>query len=170
MRRLLILLVVAGGLVGAYVAYPYWTVQRMSEAMTKGDTDIIEAHIAWERLRAGLKTQFREAAFEPTADSRRLAGSLLTGRVLDQMVDAAVTPAQLRQMFNQPSGYAIGRMEFTDRRFETPWTFRFDFQPSDEPHRAFSARLELIGVVWRVTDLRLPRVMLRGLKTRLEVD
>jgi Protein of unknown function (DUF2939) len=102
-------IIVIGGviLLLVYAASPYYTLWRFSEALRARDMDALSARIDFPTVRGSLKQQIREKFLKigATKKHRGLAEFLMSAEpsLLDQLVDAYVTPEGLADLIEDPA-------------------------------------------------------------------
>lgn len=174
MFRLLAVILLVG-----YVAYPYWSLYRLGEALEIGDEAALKRYVDWRSVRAGLKEDFsgmlsREAGRAiAEGDREALVGgaiaSALGSALIEPVIDLVVTPEGLAALIRE------GRMKrddpgtgyggHPDRRegildhlsfafFTGPATFEAEFEA--ESGKEIVAVMQLNGVRWQLVRLHLP--------------
>ena len=125
--------------VGAYVAYPYYTLDRISRAFEHGDKTALEVLVDWNALRDGLEKEI----------STVVPSSVGNGVKDEATVDGLGARYAPSGRWTRPVvAYAF---------FVTPDTFRVVFRnPRDLTSSTSTAVLKLEGLTWRVVSLRLP--------------
>jgi len=100
------LLPVAAGavLAGSYVAYPYYSVNRLSAAVRVEDQAQLATLVDWSSVRHGLKADLialmsgavaQPASYNPGRELGQAVIEMLGPRVVDNIVDSYATPAGL---------------------------------------------------------------------------
>ncbi|MFQ5974009.1 MAG: DUF2939 domain-containing protein [Alphaproteobacteria bacterium] len=138
-----VVLVVA---VGAYVAYPYYTLDRISRAFERGDKIALEVLVDWNALRGGLEDEI--SAVVPSNADNGVEDETMEGG-MGALADGFVARYAPSGNWTRPVvEYAF---------FVTPDTFRVVFRnPRDLLSSTSTAVLKLEGLTWRVVSLRLP--------------
>ena len=94
-------LIIAIALVALYVASPYYSFWRFTEALKAGDQKQFEERVDFRAVRESLKKQLRAKLAEGRANEPKKEKSLLglsdqfVPRLIDTLVDAYVTPSGL---------------------------------------------------------------------------
>lgn len=89
MKKFLILVVLAGG--AAYAYLPYRAVGKFEEAIRAADKDALKELVDFPALRESVKTEFSKRT--PGEQSLpKVLGTLVTGALVDKMVDELLTP------------------------------------------------------------------------------
>jgi len=163
-------------LVAVYVAYPYFALYRLGEALRAQDLDAVEGKVDWPRVRQGIKEDVNAALlarFKPD-DANPLAGLgvALAGKLAGPVVDATVTPAGLVAVANAdrptlatlvtqiyvsaPADRVLPRLIHS--AFVGVATFDATVMPRGATldDGAIQLRLELEGGYWMLTRIRLP--------------
>jgi hypothetical protein len=168
-------------LVVLYVAYPYWSLHRLGEALEVGDESALKQHVDWPAVRSGLKDDFsgilsREtgralASGNGEAAVGGLFASVIGNVLLEPLVDALVTPEGLAAMIREgrardgeaaPDGQAdrtghdgSALWEHLSFAFFTgPTTFEALFET--EEGEDVVGVMQLNGMRWQLVRLRLP--------------
>jgi hypothetical protein len=92
-------------IIGAYVAWPYYSLQQLRLSLDAGDTEAVDRLVDWPAVRAGLEADLGQTSAAPTAaDSEtskdiasRLAG-MLAPAMTDMMIDAYASPVGLSRL------------------------------------------------------------------------
>jgi hypothetical protein len=177
--RFLVLLVPAA----LYVASPFWAAWRLREAVRNGDLAAIERKVEWEAVRSSLKSSLARHAqllpqitaageqIEPTLWQR--LKSAMGATMLDRFIDNYVTPAglprlyQFRRVWNEQVNGEPDEASLTGRerfkrfyarviRAEFQALTRVEIEVADKhvPERRYVSVLELVGLEWKLTSLR----------------
>jgi hypothetical protein len=177
MRRVIRVLVL---LVALYVAYPFFTLWRLSQAVKQGDEAALTTLVDWPKLRQGFKTDASGAIDEELAarqgeasDPRDLFGAALARIVAPAIaggvIDALVTPQGLASLIRTGNARASGGepaasggesgnesdMKISYAFFQSPTVFRVVLQDKDDSARKLPMLLELEGASWRLTRVYL---------------
>jgi hypothetical protein len=173
MKKIAALIVALAAL---YVAYPYFALYRLGEALRMQDLDAVGDKVDWPRVRQGVKDDVNAAVLAKVKpdDANPLAGLgvALAGTLASPVVDATVTPAGLVAVANAdrptlatlvtqiyvstPGGQASPRL------IHSAFTGLSEFDATIMPRGATSddgaihLRLELEGGYWMLTRIRLP--------------
>jgi len=114
MKKVLISAVGLAVLAGAYVAYPYYSVDRLGAAVSTGDPEKLQVMVDWPSVRNGLQadlnTLLTGAVSQTAGDSPgRALGQIvlevLGPKVIENAVDTYATPEGLTELIR--SGGAI---------------------------------------------------------------
>lgn len=101
MKKVLISAVGLAALAGAYVAYPYYSVNRLGDAVSASDPDKLQVMVDWASVRNGLETDLNAlltgAVSQTAGDSPgRALGQIvlevLGPKVIENAVDTYATP------------------------------------------------------------------------------
>jgi len=111
-----VLLSVAGliALVGAYVAYPYYSVNRLGAAVSAGDPEKLQVLVDWDSVRDGLKADLnvllsgavtQTAGDSPGRALRQIVLEVLGPKVIENAAETYTTPEGFAELIR--SGGAI---------------------------------------------------------------
>ena len=99
MRRLFLLFLI---LLGVYIAYPYWTLLRLEQALLANNAEKLEKFVDFPAIRAGMKKQVEGGLLEKSqklGETRPILGDIgealtraLAPSVVGGTVDSLVTP------------------------------------------------------------------------------
>lgn len=183
LRRLAALSVLTCGLVGAYIAAPFYTAWTIREAVEANDSAYLERKIDWVPVRASLKESLLTYAI--TSDAQLTAPSekptwvqrwksYLGKGAIDRMVETTVTPTGLhgalmvrkqvqeRVLGTDPNARppALERArELWSRTTRAVFTSynRLELELIDQqyPERTIATVLELRGYEWILTGLKI---------------
>ena len=102
-----IIIAVLIALLLVYVASPYYSVWRFSEALRAHDLNAVSAHVDFNAVRGSLKQQIRDHFLGLLKKKKkdRLAQFLAAnaGDPLDQIIDAYITPEGLAAIISDPA-------------------------------------------------------------------
>ena len=160
-----------GVLCAAYVAWPYATLFRLTEAVRRGDAATLEKFVEWDDVREGIKEDVCDTVFdEPavnvaSADSRLppfgysfvrgIAASAIDEEVSAQALVAASRAAPVASPRSRVHPAIVWAF------FDSPTTFSVLVRPPGAAkHQLVRLRLGLEGAAWKVTRVWLPAVML----------
>ena len=167
MRRLFLLFLI---LLGVYIAYPYWTLLRLEQALLANNAEKLEKIVDFPAIRAGMKKQVEGGLLEKSqklGETRPILGDIgealtraLAPSVVGGTVDSLVTPETI---LNNPT---VVEHREKDEGFRDFLTYAFFASPTrftvdvKDPKRAdaptVTGTLTLKGVRWRLTDIELP--------------
>lgn len=167
MRRLFLLLLI---LLGLYIAYPYWTLYRLEQALLTNNAESLRKIVNFPAVRASLKAQVQGGLMEKSeqlGEKRPVLGDLgevltraLGPSVIGGTVDSLVTP---KAVLNNPTVVEHREKDegfgdyLTYAFFSAPTTFRLDTKNPNEPDApTITATMTLKGFRWRVTSVALP--------------
>jgi hypothetical protein len=173
MKQIAALFVVLAAL---YVAYPYFALYRLGEALRVQDLDAVEGKVDWTRVRQGIKDDVNAALLAKIKpdDTNPLAGLgvALAGTLASPVVDATVTPAGLVAVANadRPTLATLVTQIYVSGSVDRPLprlmrsafsglaTFDATLMPSGatSDDGAIHLRLGLEGGYWMLTRIRLP--------------
>jgi hypothetical protein len=168
MRRWILLL--AGVLLGLYVAYPYVTLWRLDQAILKPDIPTLDTLIDWPEVRQRLKSEVKLALIDKAQTDLGTGGfagifggaltALLVPTLVDSAVDGMVTPENLvhNDKVDELRRESKSLSRFvTYAFFASPATFRVDLKdPDDKDSLTLTTLFELRGGRWQVVALKLP--------------
>ena len=113
---------------GLYIAYPYYTVHRLGQALDSGDRVALEALVDWQSLRQGLKDDLNAlladamvaggATDEPGGLLARGLATMLGPTLIDRTVDSYLTPAGVARLAVNGGQIELGAE--TERAEEKP--------------------------------------------------
>lgn len=105
MKKVLLSAVGLAVLAGAYVAYPYYSVNRLGDAVSAGDPEKLQVLVDWDSVRGGLETDLNTlltgAVTQSVGDS--------PGRAMGQIVLEVLGPKVIEnavQTYTTPEGFA----------------------------------------------------------------
>lgn len=175
----LLLLVLPAAL---YIASPFWAAWRLREAVRTGDVATIEQKVEWESVRASLKSSLaRHAELLPEATAAgeqvnptlwQRVKSAFGASMLDRFIDSYVTPAALPRLYQfrktwneQVAGDPETQLSWRERfkrfyarvvraEFQTPTRVEIEIIDKNVAERRYVSQLELIGLEWKLTSLR----------------
>lgn len=169
-------------LVAGYIAAPFWTAWTIREAIKSSDAAYLEHKIEWTTVRETLKeslTQMAMSSATGTAEAPdhpsiwlRMKTYLSKGAV-DKFVEATVTPTGMAGLFSmRKTSQANVSGEVKQRhpvweRVQSVWSrvtraefkslsrFEMDMIDKQAPERTIKCVLELRGLEWKMTQLRI---------------
>lgn len=167
MRRLFLLLLI---LLAIYVAYPYWTLYRLEQALLTNNAETLKKIVDFPAIRASTKAQIEGKLLQKSqelGEKRPVLGDIgealtkiLGSSVIGGTVDDLVTPEAL---LSNPTVVEHREKDegfwdyMTYAFFSSPTTFRVDAKdPNEADAPTITATMTLEGVRWRVTDVALP--------------
>jgi Protein of unknown function (DUF2939) len=177
-------LIAVGVLVVAYIAYPYFTLYRLGDAIRRGDAAPLESLVDWDRVREGIKEDVCDSVVSPpaaeTAQNDKADSALppfgesFVRGIASNVIDKNVTPsglvsaAQQSQMSDSDDRSPPDAREpranprITWAFFDGPASFSVELLPpgdatAQEPIRI---QMELRHGTWKVTRAWLPSSML----------
>lgn len=188
MKKLLAATAVLAALASVYILSPFVTVWSIREAIRSGDAAYLERKLEWPTVRETLRASLTEYAVGPTPVAagvtparpglwqRIKAG--ISRRAVDNMVASYVTPEGLPQLFGMRQFYrenisgeaaAAAMLPWHERAtgfwsrikravFHTPTKFEIEIADRNDPSRHYIGLLELRGLEWKLTELRLRAV------------
>jgi len=104
MNKLLLPVAAVAVLAGSYVAYPYYSVNRLSAAVRADDQVQLASLVDWASVRHGLKADLialmsgavsQPASYNPGRELGQAVIEMLGPKVVDNIVDSYATPAGL---------------------------------------------------------------------------
>lgn len=174
-------------LAAAYVASPFHAAWTLREAMKSGDTALLQDSIEWPRVRESLRASLSEFADPAVAPQLASAvpkkglwarvKSYASRKAVDNLVNAYANAEGLPQLFSYGATYRDvvhgapppktlanlpDRMrEFWSRvhraEFKSLTVFELEMEDKHTPDRRYTGLLELQGLSWRLTELRVHR-------------
>ena len=166
-RRIIVIGVVI--LLMVYAASPYYTLWRFSEALRARDMGALSARIDFPAVRGSLKQQIREKFLKmgATKKHRRLAQFLMSAEpsLLDQLVDAYVTPEGLADLIEDPGSIKSATSLPSPQRpagahqrinwLNTRYAFFTGPRDFAVEHEGIILRFRLDGISWRLRTIDL---------------
>ena len=163
-------------LTAAYVAYPYFALYRLGEALRAQDIDAVESKVDWAGVRQGVRDDVNAALLAKVKpdDANPFAGLgvALAGKLASPVVDATVTPdglvaivaaekptltTLLTQLYvSAPRGRPLPRL------IHSAFSGLTSFDATVMPHGttsqddAIRLQLKLDGGYWVLTRVHLP--------------
>lgn len=167
MRRLFLLFLI---LLGLYIAYPYWALLRLEQALLANNAEKLEKIVDFPAIRAGMKKQIEGGLLEKSqklGEKRPILGDIgealtraLGSSIVGGTVDSLVTPETI---LNNPT---VVEHREKDEGFRDFLTYAFFASPTrftvdvKDPKRAdaptLTGTLTLNGARWRLTHIELP--------------
>jgi len=152
-----------------YAASPYYALWRFGEALRARDMDALSARIDFPTVRGSLKQQIREKFLKigATKKHRRLAEFLMSAEpsLLDQLVDAYVTPEGLADLIEDPARIKSatslpspqGPADAHKRINSLNTRYAFFTSPRDfaVEHEGIILRFRFNGIAWRLRAIDL---------------
>lgn len=184
MKRLLLKASFLAFAVTAYLASPFVTAWWIREAVRNGDSAYLERVIEWPSVRETLKPTLGRIALNlPDPGQEPLTKPGLWQRfkaywgqsAVDSAIDGYITPEGLPKLFawrnayrsatgtdqdeaaKLPIGERIARAWARVKRaeFKSPTAFEIDMADKHDPNRIYLGKLELTGLRWKLTELRI---------------
>ena len=168
-RRAKLIIISLVALLLVYVASPYYSLWRFGETLRANDMNALAARVDFPEVRGSLKKQIREHFFalRPTKKDD-LVSQLLTASgpsLLDQLIDAYVTPDGLATIISNPapiknaSSFASLSASAGERR-EIDWSKArraFFTSPRDfaADHEGITLRFRFNGLRWKLREIDL---------------
>jgi len=167
-----------------YVASPFWAAWNLREAVRTNDIALLERKVDWDGVRASLKTSLArhpELLSEAQAAGERISPTLwqrikwaLGATMLDRFIDNYVRPEALPRLYHYRKQQAAGdpgepqlgaRERFRQLyarivRAEFQTLTRVEIEIADHyvADLRYVSNLELIGLEWKLTSLRVVAV------------
>jgi hypothetical protein len=154
-----------------YLASPVLSFRALSDAARDGDAGRLARQVDFPAVRDSLKPQLRARVADLDTGPLGALGALLGGRIVDQVVDIAVTPeavaamvrtgqARLADAVPTPPATpppADQRKARTGFAYDGLDRFRVTRAPADAPDRPLALVLERRGLMdWKLTAIELP--------------
>ena len=166
-RRIIVIGIVI--LLMVYAASPYYALWRFSEALRARDMDTLSARIDFPAVRGSLKQQIREKFLKmgATKKHRGLAEFLMSAEpsLLDQVVDAYVTPQGLADLIEDPGSIKSATSLPSPQRpayahkpinwLQTRYAFFTGPRDFAVEHEGIILRFRLDGITWRLRAIDL---------------
>ncbi len=167
MRRLFLLILI---LLAVYVAYPYWTLHRLEQALLSNNAEALKRIVDFPAIRASLEDQVEGRLLEKSdqlGEKRPVLGDIGTAltnilgpSVIGGTVDSLVTPEALLSnptvLEHREKNEGFGDY-MTYAFFSGPTTFKIDMKdPNKAEAPKIGATMTLDGARWRVTNVTLP--------------
>jgi len=183
MRKLIIAaVIVAAGLLSAYLASPYWTLHRIRSAAADGQGDRVAAYVDFPALRESLKGQL-SIALNKRMDSRAKdspsasIGQAFAVQMINGMVDVMVSPESVAAMIRSgkapralpepktdhvTASNAERREPRVRRGYEGLNTFQVVLVDPDTSEDTLTAVLSRDGLFgWKLTAITVPGLLKR---------
>jgi hypothetical protein len=157
----------------AYVAYPYITLYRLSQAIRQGDAPSLEAMVDWPAVREGIKEDICDLVIDQPQEAKAGGqlppfGSGFVRGITGNAVDARVTPQGLMAVATEEPAQrqdAASAVRVSWAFFASPAEFVVDLRApwQAEPIRV---QMEFREGAWRVTRVWLPPELLTQANAR----
>ena len=167
MRRLFLLILI---LLGIYLAYPYWTLYRLQNALLSNNAETLKKIVDFPAVRANMEKEVQGGLLRKSQELGKKApvlgniGEALTRAlgpsVVGGSIDSLVTPEALL------SNPTVVEQREKDEGFDgflkwafftSPTTFEIQSQNPDKADApVITSTMELQGVRWRITKVDLP--------------
>lgn len=168
-----------GGVIAAFAcggglyASPYFTLYQMYQAVERKDVQGISAHVDFPALRESVKTNLQTVVNKETSQQSNplmgLLGSVMSGFVLDPVVDQLVTPSGVAALLEGQQlqlGKRDGQAQFTQgdssstpdvkAGYESFNQFAVSVKPKVDDVEPVTLLLSRDGLGWKVSGVRLP--------------
>jgi hypothetical protein len=167
MRRLFLLILI---LLAVYVAYPYWTLHRLEQALLSNNAEALKRIVDFPAIGASMKDKVEGRLLgksDQLGEKRPVLGDIGTAltnilgpSVIGGTVDSLVTPEALLSnptvLEHREKNEGFGDY-MTYAFFSGPTTFRIDMKdPNEADAPTIGATMTLDGARWRVTNVTLP--------------
>jgi hypothetical protein len=158
-------------LLGLYVVLgPFVTLYQVSGALATGDSDALEDHVDFERVREGMKAKLNIAMQEQlksTSDQNNpfsQLGAMLGGVMVSKVLDMYCTPSGVTAFFKKAmenNGTAADSDHIvwkgtTHYWFDSPGRFNLRLVMPDPDKGYIDVVLRRSGLTWRIVALELP--------------
>jgi hypothetical protein len=165
----MLIVISAGVLLILYVASPYYSVWRFGETLRAHDLNALAERVDFPRVRGSLKKQIRDH-FIGVRETKKddLVAQLLTASgpsLLDQLIDAYVTPDGLATIISNPAPIKNASSfsalsSFSGQRREIDWSKArraFFTSPRDfaVDHEGITLRFRFNGLGWKLREIDL---------------
>ena len=163
------ILIGAVALLLVYIASPYYSLWRFGETIRANDMNALAARVDFPRVRDSLKKQIRDH-FIGVRETKKddLVAQLLTASgpsLLDQLIDAYVTPDGLATIIGNPApirnATSLASLSSVSReRREIDWSKArraFFTSPRDfaAEHEGITLRFRFNGLGWKLREIDL---------------
>lgn len=181
MRKIVLAATILSLTAAAYAVWPMWTGWSIRQAIRNSDSAYLETAVAWESVKETLKPSLVELALGTQAEPPENAGfwdnikSYAGAATADALVERLATPEGLPLLFQYGKFYREkikGQIDETEKlpaieRMKRLWArlkragftgvARFEFLLADKftPARHYDGALELRGLAWKLTELRI---------------
>ena len=151
---------------------PWLTVQRMDAAIDRQDSEALAAHIDFPSVRQSLKDQLNARIMQEMAQDKALqdnplasVGAAFAGFVVDQFVDAFVTPAAIGTLMAGDHAMPAAGAQVDYRvEWEAPAEAtlsyrspnRFVVRTRDEQGESTTFVFHRRGLGWKLAEILLP--------------
>jgi hypothetical protein len=152
-----------------YVASPYYSIWRFGQILEARDLNALAERVDFPRVRGSLKKQIRDH-FIGVRETKKddLVAQLLTASgpsLLDQLIDAYVTPDGLATIIGNPApirnaSSLASLSTLSDQRREIDWSkarLAFFTSPRDfaVDHEGITLRFRFNGLGWKLREIDL---------------
>jgi hypothetical protein len=166
-----------GGVIAAFAcggglyASPYFTLYQMYQAVERKDVQEISSHVDFPALRESVKTNLQTVVNNETSQQSSplmgLLGSVMSGFVLDSVVDQLVTPSGVAALLEGQQlqlGKQNGQAPFMQGSsapdvkagYESFNQFAVNVKPKGNDVEPVTLLLSRDGLGWKVSGVRLP--------------
>ena len=172
-KRLIVALAIAAILL-VYVASPYVSLWRFTQAIRTGDTEAFASRVDFPRVRESIKAQLIARFFPPEQTGKKRTMALLANlapSLIDQVLDAYLTPDGLAALLLRPeiattkesalAGPPSGSLDRLNLRANINWSkvhYAFFTSPRDflVDLNGIRLRFRFHGLGWRLREIELP--------------
>lgn len=184
MRKIIAGVALLAGFCALYAAWPLWTGWSIRQAIRTGDSAYLEAAIDWPSVKETLKPSLAAMALAPAGaagENESLWASVKSyagAQAAYALVDRIVTPEGLPVLFSYGKAYRERIKGQIDEEASLVWhermrrgwgrlkraaftgLTRFEFLVADKftPTRHYDGALELRGLRWKLTELRIKMI------------
>lgn len=169
-----------GGVIAAFAcggglyASPYFTLYQMYQAVERKDIQAISDHVDFPALRESVKTNLQTVVKKETSQQSNplmgLLGSVMSGFVLDPVVDQLVTPSGVAALLEGQQiqlGKQEGQTQFAQEssssstpdvkaEYESFNQFAVSVKPKGQDVEPVTLLLSRNGLGWKISGVRLP--------------
>jgi len=160
-----------------YLAYPYFVLFQLGQAIRHGDAATLERLVDWDGVREGLKEDICDDVTDTppalaqavrSGDSLPPFGYSFVRGITGNMIDANVTAEALLAAAAAPGRRRADEMPHIDWAFfEDATHFAVRLRPADPAMGAIRIMLELQDSHWKVVRAWLPHDLLMRANTRI---
>ena len=190
--RMVIWTAVTGAmLAAAYVSVPFWTAWTIREAIKGNDSASLTNKIEWTSVRSTLKESLGKFVFTASGDMKEAPEkssiwqkikTYVGQGALDRFVETTITPTGMNGLFSVRKAYQVttGTNDPAQRppvweRIRRVWShvtraefarldrFEMDMTDKTSPGRTINCVLELRGLEWKMTELRVKPTLAKRL-------
>jgi hypothetical protein len=156
-----------------YIAYPYFTLYRLANAVSDGDSKALSRMISWDQVRDGVKEDICDAVTEVPAAEVAREGTLppfgysFVRGVAANAVDTNISPEALVSAAHSPQAAVNDGMSLNWAFFDSPRRFSVAIGTGPaHPDGELRLQMDFRYGKWVVTRAWLPASMLMAANRR----